>query len=111
MNDCIIKHIEQIREENAIKKKTKSDRKVFLRSHEKEILDLKREGAETSEIARILNQCNGTDLTKEEVKEFQNERKDSLFIRVFLVCCFLGLFLDLFALSKLDVIAHWVVTG
>lgn len=78
MNSCMTKSIEQIREANSKNKKRNKERSEFVRNilkkNDRAIFELEKEGVGQSEIVRIINKCEGTDITEHEVECSQEER-------------------------------------
>jgi hypothetical protein len=85
------KSIEQIRETNFRNKKRRKERLDFVRNilkkNDRAILELKREGLHMSEILRIINRCEGSDIMVHEVERI-NEERVVLYNAVFLVLAF-----------------------
>jgi hypothetical protein len=85
------KSIEQIRETNFRNKKRRKERLDFVRNvikkNDRAICELEREGVHMSEILRIINRCEGTDITEHEV-ECVYEERDMLCKVVFVVLLF-----------------------
>jgi hypothetical protein len=81
------KSIEQIRETNFRNEKRRKERLDFVRNILKKndwaISELEREGVDMSEIVRIINRCEGSDITVHEVECVKDER-DRLCEQVFL---------------------------
>lgn len=91
MNNCMEKSIEQIRETNFRNKKRRKERLDFVRNilkkNDRAILELEREGLHMSEILRIINRCEGSDIMVHEVERI-NEERDMLYKAVFVVLAF-----------------------
>lgn len=112
MNDCMTKQIEQIRKENIAQKKIQSERKASINKifvkNKKALVVLRREGLEVSEIARIINQCEKTDVTEHEIKEFYNQKENKFYFNVIFGFVFLFTFLNLIVLYHLNKIAYLI---
>jgi len=91
MNNCMEKSIEQIRETNFRNKKRRKERLDFVRNilkkNDRAILELEREGLHMSEILRIINRCEGSDIMVHEVERI-NEERVVLYNAVFVVLAF-----------------------
>jgi hypothetical protein len=85
------KSIEQIRETNFRNKKRRKERLDFVRNilkkNDRAILELEREGLHMSEILRIINRCEGSDIMVHEVERI-NEERVVLYNAVFVVLAF-----------------------
>lgn len=91
MNNCMEKSIEQIRETNFRNEKKRKERLDFVRNilkkNDRAIFELQKEGLHISEILRIINRCEGSDIMVHEV-ECVNEERDMLYKSVFVVLSF-----------------------
>jgi len=86
------KSIEQIRETNFRNEKRRKERLDFVRNvikkNDRAICELEREGVHMSEIVRIINRCEGTDITEHEVECVYGERDMLCSKVVFVVLAF-----------------------
>ena len=91
MNNCMEKSIEQIRETNFRNEKRRKERLDFVRNilkkNDRAIFELEREGLHMSEILRVINKCEGSDIMVHEVERI-NEERDMLYKAVFVVLAF-----------------------
>ena len=101
MNDCMTKYIESIREANSRNKKKNKERLEFVRNilkkNDRAISELEQEGVGQSEIVRIINKCESTDITEYEVECVWEEKERILhtlatLVSMFLICLLILIF-------------------
>lgn len=101
MNSCMTKSIEEIREANFGNKKRNKERSEFVRNilkkNERAIFELEKEGVGLSDIVRIINKCESTDITEYEVECIREEKERNLhtlatLVFMFLICLLMLIF-------------------